>query len=754
MELKHYQKTALDELDLYLADAGDHGPKHAFIGVTESPYKDSFFPGIPFVCIKIPTGGGKTMVAVHSIERIMSSLLQYKLDRGIVMWFTPSDAIKSQTIKKLGDRKDDHRKILDEAFENRVKIFSNETALGITKEDIEDNLCVIISSLDAFRKQESKRDKYKVYQENGDLINHFSGIVSDEGLDKDEEGTVIFSLVNVIKNDQPLVIIDEGHRAQGELSIDFIANLNPSFIIEYTATPKGGSNILINIPAARLKEEQMVKIPIVLESRNDWEQCLESGVKQRDNLEKVSNKNKDEYIRPIALVQAQPQSKTTENVTVEIAKQKLLSLGIAEEEIAIKTSGINQLENEDLFSPKCKIRYIITVNALAEGWDCSFAYVLISLANIGSKIVVEQVIGRIIRMPYAKRKNLDELNRCYVFASAKNFQEAAGQIIAGLETNGYSRDDIVAFSDSIKDPLVVTRNPSLKIFSPPMMALGDKLLTFEELIGPHFELGKQNAEFSLTVHPDSDGRATLDIEGDHWVTGKQQSLNLPYAARNPSEEELIAWLDKKLRFTILGQSDKRAFIEKAIRHQLKSHKLGELSIWRHVLADHLSKLISRLLMEHSKESFRIATEKGDLKVSPFESFPDEIYINQSVPKEFNKNYYDRIDKLNKEELYFVERMDLDSLTNIDFWIRNREKKDPFYIQGWQKNKFYPDFIAVTKRGIIAALEWKGEDRLSNDDTAYKEQIGRIWEGLGKGNHYFAVVHNGNIEEILGVLQNL
>ncbi|MDD5417199.1 MAG: hypothetical protein PHU12_04475, partial [Candidatus Aenigmarchaeota archaeon] len=122
--------------------------------------------------------------------------------------------------------------------------------------------------------------------------------------------------------------------------------------------------------------------------------------------------------------------------------------------------------------------------------------------------------------------------------------------------------------------------------------------------------------------------------------------------------------------------------------------------------------------------------------------------------EFNKNYYSKIDKLNKEEEKFVQRLDLDTLPNIKFWIRNREKKDPFYLQGWKRNKFYPDFIALTNKGHILALEWKGEDRVSNEDTKYKEEIAKVWEQLGKGKLYFFLAHNGNIEEVLNKIKDL
>ena len=76
--------------------------------------------------------------------------------------------------------------------------------------------------------------------------------------------------------------------------------------------------------------------------------------------------------------------------------------GIPAEQIAIKTADINELKNADLLSPNCPIRFIITVNALKEGWDCPFAYILASLANRTSQVDVEQIVGRILRLPYTR----------------------------------------------------------------------------------------------------------------------------------------------------------------------------------------------------------------------------------------------------------------------------------------------------------------------------------------------------------------
>ena len=749
MELKKYQQSALDKIKDYTKTLQEVGSaKRAFIETASLPYNADFFGEVPYVCVKIPTGGGKTLVGCEAVGEIMSSALKSKMERGIIMWFVPSEAIKTQTLKKFKDRQNPHRKALDETFDNGVRIFSNEEALRIKKDDVEDNLCIIVSSLEAFRKEKTLQNKYKVYQENGNLLEHFQNINDDSALEKDEDGGVIFSLSNVIRLSNPLVVIDEGHRTQTQLSVDFIKELNPSFIIEYTATPRSGSNILVNIGAAELKQEQMVKIPIVLESANQWEQALGRGLHQREELEKTAKKNKNEYIRPIALIQAQPNSKTANNVTVQHVKEHLLKLKITDEEIAIKTSEKNELDGVDLFSKKCPVRYIITVNALAEGWDCSFAYVLVSLANIGAKIAVEQIIGRIIRMPYAKRKEQEDLNRCYVFASARNFNEAATQIISGLESNGYSKADLINAADKNQvDPLVIERTVK-KDFAVPMMALGNEPLTFEELIGDNFELAKQKAEFDFEIHYDSDGRAVIDIQGDHWIKGRQQILKLPYSVKKSSEKELILWLDKKLRFTLLEQSDKVKFIEKALGYQLKNRSLTELSINRYVFCDKLNSVINGILADYAKKNFDTSLAKKKISIKAFEAFPETITIDQEIPQDFNRNYYKKIDKLNKEELNFIERLDLDTLPNIEFWVRNREKKDPFYLQGWQKNKFYPDFVALTKKGNILALEWKGEDRVSNEDTAYKVILAEVWQSLGKGKLHFFLTHNGNIEEVL------
>ena len=755
MELKIYQQKSLDRISEFLKDLEKEKPEFAFMHLTKQPYKDEFFgDDIPFICVKIPTGGGKTLVGCHSVIQIMDSFLKEKMGHGIVMWFVPSEAIKSQTLRKFKDRKDMHRRALDEYFDNNVKIFSNEEALRITKNDVDDNVCIIISSLDAFRKEKTLQNKYKVYQENGALIGHFEDAELPDTLEKDDSG-VVKSLANVIRLNNPLIVIDEGHKTKTKLSIEFLKDLNPSFVIEYTATPRPESNILVEIHSSELKEQQMVKLPLVLESHSQWQNAILQGVLRRRELENIAKKEKGERIRPIALFQAEQEKEDEKKITVGKIRDFLIREGkIPEDEIAIKTSTQNDLDGVDLFSNGCKIRYIITVNALAEGWDCSFAYILISVANIGSRIAVEQIIGRIMRMPFAKRKEQEELNRSYVFASARNFNEAATEIISGLESHGYSKHDLINSAEGKKQYEFDVERRVNEDFSPPILAYENDELSFEDLIGEDFELSKQSADINFKPHYDSDGKAIIDIkEDDKWIRGAQKVLKLTYTDKNFTMKELVQWLDKRLRFTMLDQDDKVKFLEKAI-DSIKGHTVQDLSINRYLLLQKLDNTITEILIQHAKKSFDKAVKDGKIKIKSFEDLPKTITLSEEIPEEFNKNYYQKIDKLNKEEKKFIERLDLDTLPNIKFWVRNRERKDPFYLQGWQLDKFYPDFVAVTDKDNILAIEWKGEHLISNEDTTYKVKLAKEWERLGDGKLHFFLASNDNVDEVLNKIKAL
>ena len=540
LALKKYQKKSISEFEEYLVQAKNFGStkghKIAFLILNPLPnerpsYQEHGLVGIPNVCIKIPTGGGKTLVACHMLHSLYDKFEQGKKDKGFIIWLVPTDAIRTQTLIGLKNRDHHYRESLDHYFSNNVKVFDFKEALLIKKSDLEENLCVLVASYGAFRITDKMGRK--AYADNGALIEHFQN-AKDNNLDKDEGGQIKYSLMNVIKLSHPIIIVDESHHTKTELSLDMLKSMNPSFVLEYTATPMKESNIIVNITAAELKEEKMVKIPIYLTNIAKWQETIRDGISKRNELEKFAKKEKGEYIRPLALVQAEQEKEAPNKIYVKKIFDFLITEGIKEEEIAIKTGVQDQITGIDLFSENCPIRYIITVSALKEGWDNSFAYVLISVANIGARVSVEQTIGRIIRLPHTKEKKNNELNVSYVFTSSTNFSNAAKEVEKGLLANGYSSTDFKRLSDNeITKSNVYKQNISDNDIKIPYITIDNKeprpIEFFEDLVGPSFDLTKQKLPDDFEMYYDQDRTQIIDIkEGDKFDRSVQTKLTIIY----------------------------------------------------------------------------------------------------------------------------------------------------------------------------------------------------------------------------------
>jgi len=232
----------------------------------------------------------------------------------------------------------------------------------------------------------------------------------------------------------PIMIVDEAHNAVTGLSREMQQRVSPSCIIEFTATPRLNSNILHSVTAQEIKDEHMIKLPIVLAEHPNWQSAVDGAIQRRQELANVAEKD-SKYIRPIILFQAQ---KKNEEVTVDVLKKYLVEAnGIDENKIAIATGEQRELDGINLFDPKCSIEYIITIEALKEGWDCSFAYVFCSVSRIQSATAVEQLLGRVLRMPFAEKREQPELNRSYAHVSEPSFSQAANALRDKLVAMGF-----------------------------------------------------------------------------------------------------------------------------------------------------------------------------------------------------------------------------------------------------------------------------------------------------------------------------
>ena len=436
MELKSYQKKAINDLKSYLECLDSYGIKEGWnkywqdMGVNAGKYHDKI-KAVPNICAKVPTGGGKTFIACASIK-VISDVVS-KIDKIFVIWLVPSEAILTQTLKNLKNPKHPYRERLNADFNSDVEIFSsNDLLTKLNKSNLK-SLNIAVLSFASLRI--NNKEMRKMYQQNGSLLDFDSFLDDRENLEDVEK----LSVINVIRNFKPIVIVDESHNAKSNLSIEMLENLNASFIYELTATPKDSSNIIHYTNAMELKQENMVKLPVFLCNFVNVASVIENAISLQNRLEAIA-KNEKANIRPIVLFQAQSGANEDAH-TFEKLKNKLVNIGIEKEQIAIKTAKINELNGIDLSHKDCKIRYIITINALKEGWDCPYAYILASIANKNSTADVEQLIGRVLRQPNARKYTNQDLNVSYVLTCSNDFERTAKSVIAGLNGAGFSKDD-------------------------------------------------------------------------------------------------------------------------------------------------------------------------------------------------------------------------------------------------------------------------------------------------------------------------
>lgn len=452
---KQYQTALLASVEEYFrACRGWDDAKKAFHRTMEKlwggepgSYKPiaGFDDGMPYFCLRVPTGGGKTFVGAKCVALVNQYLLQS--ERSVILWLVPSNAIREQTLNAFRNREHPYRTALAEA--GALTVLDLEEARGLTRATLDTSTVVIVATRQAFSQEEM--DTLKVYEDSGALMHHFSDITPEQkaNLLKGPEGTTPRSFANVLRLRRPFVVVDEAHNARTELSFETLARFRPAGILELTATPdlkNTPSNVLHSVSAAELKAEAMIKLPIVLETEPDWQKVLAYAIDKRNQLQTLADREQivgAAYLRPLVLIQAQPRRQGVDTLHAEALRDELIkNHNIPEKEIAIATGETRGLEKEDLFSDKCTIKYIITQQALAEGWDCSFAYILASVAELRSETRVEQLLGRILRQPNATWRTAPELNRSYAYVASRDFGATATALRDRLvEGAGFEKAD-------------------------------------------------------------------------------------------------------------------------------------------------------------------------------------------------------------------------------------------------------------------------------------------------------------------------
>ena len=439
--LKRYQDQALQALDAYLQAAALYGARSAFEARTGFGYNAEPFGELPCVCLRIPTGGGKTLLGAHAVGRLWRGW-PARTPQPLALWLVPSDTIRSQTLNALATPGHPFHEALARACGEGVRVCGLDELAAIAPQDFDQQAVVVVATIQSFRMEDTEQRNVYAFSEAWERHFRSLGAAALQGLQgvpdalvtaaeaaadkagrallRSQVGQPRWSLANWLALRQPYVIVDEAHNTKTERSFEALKRLNPSLILELTATPvPRRTNVLFHVSAQQLQAEAMVKLPIALmEHTRGWQAAVYDAVQNQKLLEAEAQQeeadpgpNQGDYIRPIVLLQAQ---NSNEPVNVDVLRAHLVdSLHIPPEQVKVATGTLRELDGLDLASRACPVRFIITVQALREGWDCPFAYILCTVQSVHSATAVEQLLGRVLRMPYATRRSRPALNKAY-----------------------------------------------------------------------------------------------------------------------------------------------------------------------------------------------------------------------------------------------------------------------------------------------------------------------------------------------------
>lgn len=831
MEFKDYQQTVLNRLDVYLGELKKQKanadqvealrkanpaleiPEVDYCGKTwkalldkgevpalrvEVPYSqrlDGVGRAVPNVTFKIPTGGGKTLLAAASVSRIFGAYLER--NTGLVVWIVPNEAIYAQTKRTLTNRDHPYRQMLDRAAAGRVKILEKDDRLD--RRDLDANLCVMLLMLASANRETKEtlrffRDRGNVhgffpagddFDAHFDLLQAIPNLSAYNNQARENKGSIVQdSLGNVLRFVRPVVVIDEGHKAFSKGALQTIYGFNPCFVLELSATPKDRvsdvpptyANWLVNVRGADLAREDMIKLPINLKVKagDDWRDCLRESLEQLNVLQKEADKlygNTATYIRPILLVQVERTGKDQQEagfIHANDAKQFLLTAGLAEEQIAIKSAEVNDLKDQELLSPTNTIRVIITKQALQEGWDCPFAYVLCSLAASSNLSGMTQLVGRILRQPYALKTQNEKLDQCYVFCHHTTTREIVDGIKGALEQDGMA--DLV---DEVREPeggtgegkkkrkvLRRTEFAKTEIYLPvvnwvdgesvrPLDYEQDILLSMDwqgidleplaKLIPKSATQGKtQMTQITVAQKVEQGKGAEFFPTVASAAVDEYADFDAVYATRMITDIVPNPWIGRALIADLLGHLKKAGF---------DAGKLGELSsLIIEELRKHLTKERDRLaeaqFFEYVKASsiqFRLRTDTHNWRMPetmatehPENAKKLRRHSDEPITKSLFAPAF--ADDFNGDEGDFA--CYLDEQAALTWWHRNVAKSGQYFVQGWRKAKVYPDFIFAMRHADgsprFYVIETKGDQLEGNLDTNYKRKL------LAAANEHFAL----------------
>jgi len=679
-ELRNYQKNAIDSLKVKVEN------------VLRSPES-----GV--VIFQAPTGSGKTLM----VSQLLKELVRNRKDdkRFSFIWVSVR-MLHEQSKEKLEKYYEDDRLLQCSYFDDLsdARIAENEILFinwhSINKKDI------------------------NIYVKENEQDNNLNSIIQNTK----EDGREI------------ILVIDESHHtASSEKSRELILTIAPKVTIEVSATPhlKEDVSEIERVRLSDVKAEEMIKSEIAVNPeflnlkigpRSADELVIDQALKKRHELKKLYEKE-GSTINPLVLVQLPDQKGILVNKkddVVAILKKK----GITEEngKLAIwlseeKTETLVNITKDDN-----EVEVLIFKQAIALGWDCPRASILVIFRESTSFVFTIQTIGRIMRMPELKYYNEPEINKGFVFTNLPKIDITEEYAKDYITINEARRDN--ALYREIRLPSIYLKRQRERTrlsgeYAKIFMSVAEETKLQNKITASPSKIANPIIADGKIINIDQTGE--IEHKGSIEVTLNPVELQQrfdrfitencsPFAPADSSDRmktALYQFLTQKFKLekfnaqsqrVVLGRENVQAFVDTI---NLAKDK------YKHEVVEPLSE---------TREKVDVPTWEAPVIISY-----NEKYLKQDKPKSLMKPFYTR--KQSEPERLFIEA--LEKSKKVKWWFKNGENEIKYFavLRSDDEGAFYPDFIVQFQDDTIGIFDPKA------GRTAETGDAGPRAEGLQK-----------------------
>lgn len=666
MELKNFQLSAVKSL----------------FEAMDKPVRD--------IILKSPTGSGKTMILTYFMHQYIQSYF-----KTVFVWLTPGK----------GNLEEQSKAKMDQYIHaSQTKLLSDVMTAGFEENDS----CYI-----NWEKLTKKGNNALKESERTNFLEHIQRALHD-GL-------------------HFVIIVDESHQNNTIKADEIIQYFHTNKIIRCSATPKGIKNAeIIEIPEEDVIAEGLIKKMLVI--NEDFPQTVEADNQINFLLDRAYKKQRDLHsaflalkkkINPLIVVQIPNKSESLQD-QVELWFEKQ---GVTYENRQLAIWLSNRHENlEHINRNDAEPIAVIIKQAVATGWDCPRAHILVKLRDNMDETFEIQTIGRIRRMPEATHYGSDLLDSCYLYTFDEKFTAGVKQ---SLGKNALDACTLFLKNEYKHITLTSEQKTMVSNSRNPQKALAAVAQYFEKEFGTGTNKAQNATRLQangfilsddIIRHTISGETATLEFGTEHMNTiSVTEKLNTHIHGRDYHQRIGRIGLEIGMEYSYMNTIIRKLF-DKNFNYTRKILSLEPRAVYSFVLnnADRLRRVVREALAAElaqgqldfkdvSKVAFHIPqtclfTYDGTAKTQKvMKKNVYQNYLSSAEPRYSSERKFEK----------FCEKAD-----SVEWVYKNGDKGSEYLSivyadnSGKQKN-FYPDYL-ISVNGEIWIIETKGGfDRTGN-----------------------------------------